>query len=100
MSRIDKFLFSVGWKDHFWGVHQVVLPKASDHVSILLHVDDVPIGRRTFKFENVWLLVEGFSGLVKAWWDELLVGSPSFITEFFEIKIERVEQRCFWAFGE
>ena len=27
LSRIDRFLFSVEWKDHFQGVHQVILPK-------------------------------------------------------------------------
>ena len=32
LSRIDRFLFSVEWEDHFQGVHQVILPKiTSDH---------------------------------------------------------------------
>ena len=37
LSRIDRFLFSVEWKDHFQGVHQVILSKiTSDHFPILL----------------------------------------------------------------
>ena len=32
LSRIDYFLFSIEWEDHFQGVHQVTLPKiSSDH---------------------------------------------------------------------
>jgi len=39
LSRIDQFLFSVDWKAHFQGVHQVIVPKiTSDHFPILLWV--------------------------------------------------------------
>jgi len=69
----------VDWEDHFQGVHQVILPKiTSYHVPILLHDGVVPVARRPFKFENVWLKVEGFPDLVKGWWDELDVAGSQF----------------------
>jgi len=56
LSRIDWFLYSVEWEDHFHGVHQVIVPKiTSDHFPILLRVGEVFSGRRPFKFENMWL---------------------------------------------
>ena len=87
LSRIDRFLLSVEWEDHFQGVHQVPLPKiTSNHFPILLRVREVSRGRRPFKFENMWLEVDGFSDLVKSFWDELVVTSPSsFILEKTEL---------------
>ena len=41
-----------------------------EHIPILLHVGDFSMFESPFRFENVWLEVEGFSNLVKAWWDE------------------------------
>jgi len=59
-------------------VHQVTLLKiTSDHFLILLWVGEVSRGRRPFKFENMWLEVDGFSDLVKSFWDELDVTGPS-----------------------
>jgi len=67
LSCIDRFLFSVDWEDHFQGVHQVILPKiTSVHFPFLLLVGEVFIGRRPFKFENMWLEVDGFCDLVKS----------------------------------
>ena len=52
LSRIDRFLFSVKCEDHFQRAHQVTLPKiTSDHVTILLHVGDVPSVKRPFTFK-------------------------------------------------
>ena len=77
LSRIDRFLFSVEWEDHFQGVHQVILLKiTSDHLPILLRVGEVSRGRHPFKCENMWLEVDGFSDLVKSFWDELNVYWP------------------------
>jgi hypothetical protein len=37
-------------------------------------------GRRPFKFENMWLKVEGFVDLVKQWWESYVFqGTPSFV---------------------
>jgi len=101
LSQIDMFNFFVDQEDHFQGIHQVVLPKiTSDHVPILLHVGDVSGTRRPFKFENVWLEVEGFAVLVKDWRDELdVVGFPvSFCqkTEFFEMKLKEWNKYIFF----
>lgn len=65
LSRIDRFLFSVEWEGHFQEVHQVILPKiTSDHCPILLLMGTTHAAKRPFKFENIWLEVDGFCGLV------------------------------------
>lgn len=54
------------WEALFSGVSQKRIScLSSDHSSILLGCGDVPKGSRPFKFENMWLKVEGFVGLVK-----------------------------------
>jgi hypothetical protein len=51
-----------------------------NHFPILLDYDDVVRGSRSFKFENMWLEVEGFVGLVKHWWDSYhFIGTSSFV---------------------
>ena len=81
LSRIDRFLFSVEWEDHFQGAHQVTLPNiTSNHVQILLHVGDVSFVKRPFRSENVWLEAEEFSHFVKTWWDQFHISSsPSYV---------------------
>ena len=71
LSGIDRFLFSIEWEDHFQGVHQVTLPKiTSDHFPILLRKGTSYVAKRPFRFENVWLEVDGFSDFVEAVWDD------------------------------
>ena len=54
LSRIDRFLFTSEWEDHFQGMHQVLLPKiTSDHFPILRQGRDVVSVKRPFKFENM-----------------------------------------------
>ena len=37
-------------------------------------------GKTSFKFENMWLKVEGFVDLVRGWWNGYhFVGSPSYV---------------------
>ena len=70
LSRIDWFLFMTGWDDHFQGVHQVILPKITlDHFTVLLQAKEAPSARGPFKFENIWLEVEGFCDLLKSFWE-------------------------------
>jgi hypothetical protein len=64
--RIDRFLVSSEWEALFSGVSQKRLPRlCSDHFRIFLGCGDVLRGTRPFKFENIWLKVESFVGLVK-----------------------------------
>ena len=65
LSQIDWFLFTSECEDHFKGMHYVVLPKiTSNHVPILLQGEEVSSVKHPFKFENMWLEVEGYSDRV------------------------------------
>jgi len=78
---MDRFLFSVDWEDHFQGVRQVILRKiTSDHFLILLQMRPTFVAKRPFKFENIWLEVDGFADFVNSVWDDSNVyGSSSFV---------------------
>ena len=68
-SRLDHFLISNEWKDHFSGVFQCALPRiVSNHCPVSLEGGGVKIGKTPFHFENMWLLSDGFKELVRAWW--------------------------------
>ncbi|RVW54301.1 Transposon TX1 uncharacterized 149 kDa protein [Vitis vinifera] len=80
-SRLDRFLFNEGWENHFGDVRQCVLPRpVSDHFPILLDVGGGRRGPSPFRFENMWLKVEGVKELMKSWWEGVSFnGSASFI---------------------
>ena len=81
MSRIDRFLYSTDWEDHFPDIHQKRLPRLlSDHYPLMLECGDFSRGKRPFRFENMWLQSDGFVNQVKRWWESYhFVGTPSFI---------------------
>ena len=81
MSRIDRFLYSTDWEDHFPAIHQKRLPRLlSDHYPIMLECGDFSKGRRPFRFKNMWLGADGFVDKVKGWWESYhFEGTPSFI---------------------
>ena len=60
---------------------QTVLPRViSNHCPLLVETSGVGKGRCAFKFENMWLKVEGFVEKVQQWWNSYcLTGSPSFV---------------------
>ena len=81
MSRIDKMLVFADWEDHFLDMTQRILPKVvSDHCHLLLEAGGMSRGRSSFKFENMWLKVEGFVDMVRQWWSSYhLLGPPNYI---------------------
>ena len=68
-ARLDRFLVSSSWLDHFNGVFQSRLPRPiSDHFPVLLVGGGIRRGLSPFRFENMWLKVEGFKDLIRSWW--------------------------------
>ncbi|RVW51067.1 LINE-1 retrotransposable element ORF2 protein [Vitis vinifera] len=65
-SRLDRFLISEDWENHFSGASQCSLPRpVSDHFPILLDGGGTRRGPIPFRFENMWLKEEGFQGVVE-----------------------------------
>ena len=55
------------WLDHFSGVVQSRLPRPTlDHFPILLKGGGLRQGPSLFRFENMWLKVDGFKDLLKS----------------------------------
>ncbi|RVW55567.1 Transposon TX1 uncharacterized 149 kDa protein [Vitis vinifera] len=79
-ARLDRFLVSQGWLDIFRGAIQCRLPRpTSDHFPILLKGGGMSWGPSPFRFENMWLKVDGFKELLREWWQEgERVGRASF----------------------
>ena len=71
---------SSSWLDHFSGVFQSRLPRpVSNHFPVLLVGGGIRRGPSPFRFENMWLKVEGFKDLIRSWWRGMEVrGSASF----------------------
>jgi hypothetical protein len=80
-SRLDRFLISTEWEEHFPEVTQKRMPRAlSDHFPVMLACGMGRRGRIPFRFENMWLQAEGFVEQVKSWWDSYYIeGNPSYV---------------------
>ncbi|RVW12842.1 putative ribonuclease H protein [Vitis vinifera] len=67
-ARLDRFLVNTSWLDQFSGVLQRRLPRPlSDHFPVLLEGGGLRRGPSPFRFENMWLKVEGFQDLIRSW---------------------------------
>ena len=63
------------------GTMQFFLPRpVSDHWPIFLDCGGMRTSKSPFRFENMWLRVEGFMDKVKDWWQSYSFrGKPSFV---------------------
>ncbi|RVW55331.1 Transposon TX1 uncharacterized 149 kDa protein [Vitis vinifera] len=79
-ARLDRFLVTQQWLEMFSGVAQCRLQRpTSDHFPILLMGGGLRRGPTPFRFENMWLKVDGFKGLLREWWQGIEVrGRASF----------------------
>ena len=65
MARLDRYLVTEEWDCQFGKVTQSILPRPiSDHSPILLEGGTWSNGPSPFRFENMWLKVEGFKDLI------------------------------------
>jgi hypothetical protein len=80
-SKIDRFLLSPEWEEHYPYVSQSCLPRLlSDHFPLMLDCGMHREGKRYFKFENMWLNSDGFVEQVQRWWESYdFQGLPSFV---------------------
>lgn len=69
VSRIDRFLLSKEWGDHFTRVIQLGLPRGlSDHCPLKLSPSTVDWGPKSFRFENCWLSHKEFIPMARNCW--------------------------------
>jgi hypothetical protein len=60
-SKIDRFLLSSKWEEHYPDVSQRRLPRLLlEHFPLLLNCGTQREGKRHFKFKNMWLKSDGF----------------------------------------
>jgi hypothetical protein len=85
-------LLSTEWDEYFPDVSQRYLPQLlSDHYSLLLDCGVGRRGRRSFKFENMWLQVKGFVEQVKRWWGSYIYEGTSSHVFAQKLKALKVE---------
>jgi hypothetical protein len=78
MVRLDRAFCNGEWELLFpnFALH-VLSTGASDHCPILLNRQDVVPRKATFRFENHWLGVQGFSDVVQQAWNKVQVGKSA-----------------------
>jgi len=70
-SRLDRFLVLIDWEELFpESVQRRMARPFSDHFPICLESLLSARGKTLFRFENMWLEFEGFSDLIREWWEE------------------------------
>ena len=74
----------------------------SDHCPILVEPGGMAKGKSPFKFENMWLKVEGFVDRVWCWWNSYhFVGSFSYVLAS-KFKALKKDLKCWnkYVFGD
>ena len=105
-ARLDRFVVSPRSLDQFSNVTQKRLSRPiSDHFPITIEGGGKRRGPSPFRFENMWLRVEGFKDLLRSWWQGMVVsGRASYKlankAEGDEAKIKNLEQGGVWELGE
>ena len=62
----------VDWESQFSNVFQRTLSRpVSDHCPVMLDSEGIKSGPSPFRFENMWLKLEGFKELLRGWWQSL-----------------------------
>ena len=73
-AKLDRFMVSPSWLDQFRNVTQKRLSRPiSDHFPIIIEGGGIKRGPVPFRFENMWLKVEGFKDLLRSWWQGMSV---------------------------
>ena len=68
-ARLDRFLVTSSSLDQFSSVIQKRLSRpVYDHFLVLLEGGAIRRGPSPFRFENMWLKVEGFKDIIHSWW--------------------------------
>ena len=81
MSRIDRFLISDDWESFLVALFSLLCLEQSQ-ITVLFYLmqEELGGGPLLFRFENMWLRVEGFKENLKALWQGLCFrGSFSFV---------------------
>ena len=68
------YYITPSWLDQFSNVTQKRLSRPiSDHFPIIIEGGGKRRGPSPFRFENMWLKVEGFKDLLRSWWQGMSV---------------------------
>ncbi|RVX10222.1 LINE-1 reverse transcriptase-like [Vitis vinifera] len=88
-ARLDRFLVTQCWLDNFCGIVQCRLPRpTSDHFPIMLKGGGLRRGPSPFRFENMWLKVDGFKDLLREWWQGTVVRGKASFRLASKLKVE------------
>ena len=85
-------------EQHFPNVIQwTLLRRVSDHFLILLGAGDMARGKSPFRFENMWLKMDGFVDRVDSWWIRhsfLVTPSYVFAKKLKVLKEDIIQWNC------
>ncbi|XP_026377952.1 uncharacterized protein LOC113272314 [Papaver somniferum] len=91
-SKIDRFLFSTDWEDHFPNIILKRLARPfSDHFPIELCLTDSDWGACPFRFQLAWLEGTNIISLMKEWWESFsFIGTAG---SYFSKKLNALKEK-------